>query len=267
MLTTLLMALAVQTAPAQGKSLSIGNDRLTHGYLGPERKNSDFLPGEVVFVAFDILNMTFDDKSRASYSIALEVLDGSGKVRFREVPRNLTARNYLGGNKLQGVAQLQVPIEAKPGEYTLRVLVVDRANKASTSLERKARVVKGDFGLIHVHVSADPEGMVPRAPVGIVGETLHINFAVVGFARDPDKKQPNIEVAMRLLDSTGKATTEQPLTGKADKDIPPEFKIIPLQFAVTLDRVGQYTVELSATDKISGKTSKVSFPIKVTSLE
>jgi hypothetical protein len=267
MLTTLLLALAVQSAPAQGKSLTIANDRLTHGYLGPARKNADFLPGEVVFVAFDILNMTFDAKSRASYSISLEVLDGSGKVLFREVPRNLTARNYLGGNKLQGVAQLQVPIESKPGEYTLRVLVEDRANKTSTSLERKARVVNGDFGLIHVHVSADPDGMVPRSPVGIVGETLYMNFAVVGFGRDQDKKQPNIQVAMRLLDDKGKATTPQPLTGKADKDIPPELKIVPLQFAVTLDRIGQFTVELNATDKTSGKTSKVSFPTKVTALE
>jgi hypothetical protein len=260
------MTLAVQTAPAQGK-LAIANDRLTHGYLGAERKNSDFLPGEVVFVAFDILNMTFDDQSRASYTIALEVLDKDGKSRFREVPRNLTARNFLGGNKLQGIAQLQIPFEAKPGEYTLRVQVEDRANKAKANLERKARVVPGAFGLVHVHVSADPDGMVPRSPVGIIGETLSINFAVVGFARDPGSKQPNIEVAMRLLDSSGKPTTTTPLTGKADKGIPPELKVIPLQFAITCDRVGSYTVELNATDKISGKTAKVSFPIKVVSLE
>jgi hypothetical protein len=260
------MTLALQTAPGQGK-LAIANDRLTHGYLGAERKNADYLPGEVVFVAFDILNMTFDDKSKASYSIALEVLDKDGKSRFREVPRNLVARNFLGGSKLPGVAQLQIPLEAKPGEYTLRVLVEDRTNKASATLERKARVVPADFGLIHVHVSADPDGMVPRSPVGIVGETLHMNFAVVGFGRDPGSKRPNIDVAMRLLDSAGKPTTAEPLTGKAGKDIPAELKIIPLQFAVTLDRVGQYTVELAATDKVSGKTAKVSFPIKVLSLE
>ena len=266
MLTTLVLTLAVQTAPAQGK-LGIANERLTHGYLGAERKNSDFLPGDVVFLAFDILNMTFDAKSMASYSVSLEVLDKDGKSRFREVPRNLVARNFLGGNKLQGVAQLQIPFQTKPGEYTLRVLVEDRTNKATATLERKARVVNGDFGLIHVHTSADPEGMIPRANVGIVGETLHFNFAAVGFGRDPGSKQPNIEVAMRLLDSAGKPTTTQPLTGKADKDIPAELKIVPLQFAVTLDRTGQYTVELNATDKISGKTAKVSFPIKVTSME
>jgi hypothetical protein len=266
MLTTLVLTLAVQTAPAQGK-LAVANDRLTHGYLGAERKNSDFLPGEVVFVAFDILNMTFDDKSKASYTIALEVLDKDGKSRFREVPRNLVARNFLGGNKLPGIAQLQIPFEAKPGEYTLRISVEDRSNKATATLERKAKVLAGDFGLVHVHISADPDGMVPRSPVGIVGETLSINFAVVGFGRDPGSKQPSVEVSMRLLDSTGKPTTASPLSGKADKDIPPELKVIPLQFAVTCDRVGQYTVEVNATDKISGKTAKVSFPIKVISLE
>jgi hypothetical protein len=266
MLTTLVMTLALQTAPAQGK-LAVANDRLTFGYLGAERKSSDFLPGEVVFVAFDILNMTFDDKSKASYSISLEVLDKDGKTKFREVPRNLVARNFLGGNKLPGIANLQVPLEAKPGEYTLRVVVEDRSNKAKATMERKAKVVAGDFGLIHVHVSSDPDGMVPRSPVGIVGETLNINFAAVGFGRDPSTKQPNIEVGMRLLDSAGKPTTSTPLTGSADKNIPPELKIIPLQFAVTCDRTGSYTVELTATDKTSGKSAKVTFPIKVVDLE
>jgi hypothetical protein len=267
MLTTLLLTLTTAVAPVQAGSLTLNNARLTHGYLGPERKSSDYLPGEVVFLAFDIENTKLDSAGRAAFSIALEVLDGAGQVRFREVPRKLVARTYLGGNTLQGVTQIQVPPEAKSGDYTIRVIVQDTVSKVSKTLEHKARVLPMEFGVIHVNVSADREGNVPRGPVGTVGEAMHVNFAVIGFQRNGTTKQPAVDVALRVTDEKGKETMTQPLTGKADRDIPADFKMIPLQFALTLNRTGRFTIEVSATDRLSGKTSRVRFPIKVTTLD
>jgi hypothetical protein len=191
---------------------------------------------------------------------------GGGQSKFRQLPQNQQARNYLGGNVLPSVAQLQIPLETKPGEYTLRVTITDRTANKSQTLDRKASVLPADFGLIHLHTSADREGKVPVAPVGTVGQSLYIDFAVVGFQREAGK-QPNIEVALRVLDDKGQPTTAKPLTGTADKDIPPDVKIIPLQFGLTLNRLGRFTVELSASDKVSGKVSRVSFPLSVVSLE
>jgi len=267
MCITLALLLAVQVAPAQNSPLTIANDRFLFGYHGPERKESGFLPGDVVFLAFNIQNMTFDDSGRASFSIAMDVLDGAGMARFRQVPRNQQAQNYLGGGMLPSVADLQIPLNAKPGEYTIRLTVTDRASKATKTLERKAQVLPADFGLIHVHTSPDREGKVSVAPVGTLGEALYVNFAVVGFQRNGDKKQPNVEVSLRVLDDKGTPASAQPLTGKADRDIPEAFQFIPLQFGLTLNRLGRFTVELNATDKLSGKTARVTFPILVTNLE
>jgi hypothetical protein len=267
MWTTLALLLALQTTPGQNTTLALANANFTFGNHGALRKDSDFLPGDVVFLAFDIQNMTCDASGRAAFSIAMEVLDGSGNPRFRQAPHNQTAQNYLGGNTLHSIAQVQVPLESKPGEYTIKLTVEDRAAKTTATLQRKARVLPLDFGLIHVHTSADREGLVPIAPVGVVGEAVYVNFAVTGFQRNGPKAQPNIEVTLRVLDDKGKPTNAVPLTGTANKDIPAEFKIIPLQFGLTLNRLGQFTVELSATDKLSGKSSKVSFPIKVTTVD
>jgi hypothetical protein len=267
MWTTLALLLAVQAAPGQNTTLALTNVRYIHGYNGPVRKDNAFLPGDVVFLAFDIQNMALDAAGQAAFSIGMEVLDGTGQSRFRQVPQNQQARNYLGGNALPSVAQLQIPLETKPGDYTIRLTVTDRNAKSSQTLEQKAKVLPADFGLIHLHTSADREGKVPVAPVGTVGQSLYIDFAVVGFQRAAAKQQPNIEVALRVLDDKGQPTTAKPLTGTADRDIPPEVKFIPLQFGLTLNRLGRFTAELSATDKLSGKTSRVSFPIVVTSLD
>jgi hypothetical protein len=266
MWTTLALLLAVETAPAQRASLALTNARFINGYNGPTRKESGFLPGDVVFLAFDIQNMALDASGRASFSIGMEVLDGTGQSRFKQLPHNQTAQNYLGGNILPSVAQVQIPLDSKPGEYTLRLTVTDRTANQSQTLERKATVLPADFGLIHLHVSADREGKVPVAPVGTVGQSLYIDFAVVGFQRGPGK-QPSVDVALRVLDDKGQPTTANPLTGRADKDIPPDIQIIPLQFGLTLNRLGRFTMELSATDRLSGKSSRVTFPLLVTSLE
>jgi hypothetical protein len=267
MWTTLVLLMAAQVAPAQNPSLAIDGDRFTYGYHGPTRKDSAFLPGELVCLAFNIQNMTFNASGRASFSIAMEVLDGTGKSRFRQVPSNQQALNYLGGNTLQSVAELQLPVTAPPGDYTVKLTVTDRAAKTSTTLERKATVLPAGFGLIHVHTSADREGHVPTSPVGTLGEPLYINFAVVDFQRDGAMKQPNVEVALRVLDDKGAPATGRSQTGKADRDIPADLKIIPMQFGLTLNRLGRFTVELTATDKLSGKSSRVSFPVLVVALD
>jgi hypothetical protein len=263
----LAVLLALQNAPAQNSTLAIADERFTYGHLGPTRKDNDFLPGDVVCLAFNINNMKFDAAGRASFSIAMEVFDNAGTSRFKQLPRNATAQNYLGGTLLPSVAELQIPLATPPGEYTIRMTIEDRAAKAKTTLERKARVLPADFGLIHVHTTADREGKTPITPIAAVGESLYVNFAAVGFQRDGDKKQPNIEVAMRILDEKGNATTPRPLTGKANSDIPADFQIIPLQFGLTLNRAGRFTVELSATDRLSGKSARVSIPIQVVAFE
>jgi hypothetical protein len=262
MWTTLALLLALEAAPAQNAALAIDGDHFTYGYHGAERKDDGFLPGDVVFLGFNIRNMTFDGSGRAAFMIAMEILDSAGMSQFKQAPRNEQAMDYLGGGMLQSVADVQIPLNAKPGDFTIRLTITDRSNKASKTLERKVRVLPADFGVIHVHTTQDREGKVAVAPVGSLGEPMYINFAVVGFQRDANK-QPGIDLTMRVLDEKGNPSGAQPMAGKTDREVPETMQVIPLQFGLTMNRVGRFTVEVSASDKLSGKSAKVSLPLRV----
>src|SRR5262249_3933936 len=152
------------------------------------------------------------------------------------------------------------------GEYTLKITVEDKTAKATKTLAKSVKVLPPAFGVVQVGTTAEAEGKVPIAPVSVVGGALFVNFGGVGFERDKGSKQRSVDVSLNLLDDKGKSTLVKPIVGKVTSDVHPELKVMPLQFAVTLNRVGDYTVELNATDTLSGKTAKVSFPIKVVSL-
>jgi hypothetical protein len=88
----------------------------------------------------------------------------------------------------------------------------------------------------------------------------------VGFDRD-SKGNPNLVTTLRVLDEDGKATTPKPLSGEIKGDIPKDVKALPMQFALQLNRSGKFTVEVAATDKLSGKSAKLSFPLRVARLK
>lgn len=264
---TLALLVVAALPSARGDSLSIGNERLTYGFHGPTRADGKFLPGDLIVLAFDLNDITFDADGTASFSTAVEVTS-EGKSLFKQAPRKSTARNFLGGKSLPSEAFLRIPPDFAAGTYTISVTVEDTATKARKTMLKKVEVLPAAFGLVQVGTSADPEGHLPTAPVGTLGSSLFINYAVVGFGRDKTaEKLPHITVSLRILDEGGKSTMAKALTGKAREGIAADLKVIPMQSAVTLNRVGRFTVELTATCEVSGKKSKLSFPIKVTTLE
>lgn len=249
--------------PAQGEELEVVNARATHGALGsPVDKQKGRLPGDVAHFAFDIKNMTFDKDGRAFYSFLVEIRDPKGTLIYKEGPRNAIAQNSLGGNLLPCHANMEIPLDSEPGTYSLRIVVVDRATKKSVTLESKGKVRAADFGLVQVGTYSDREGKAPSPQVGVVGETMYFNFSVAHFARDKETKQPKLDVSLRVLDDKGKQAGPL-LSGKADKDIMELFKLLPMQFGLSLNRAGNFTIEITATDHLSGKTDRVRLPLRV----
>jgi hypothetical protein len=245
----------------QPDGLSVKNDRFTNGPLGSTRAASQFLPGDVLVLTFDIDGLKFDDSGKASYSLEMEVADAKDKVHFRQEPRTQQALSYLGGSSLPCVAHVQVGFSQPAGEYKLKVKVTDQTTKASKSLEKKFEILPPAFGLVQVGMSADVDGAVPAPPGGAVGGTLFLNFAAVGFGRDKTRNQPYLTVEMRILDENGKPTTAKPITGEARGSFPEDIKTLPMQFGISLTKEGRYTVELVATDKTTGKSAKVTLPL------
>src|SRR5688572_3572900 len=226
MLSSLLLCSLLGVGAGEAGKLEITNPRSTFGHLGAVRpKGKGILPGDVAHVAFDINNLKHDSKGQASYSIAIEVRDGDGEVFFKQEPHNAVAQNFFGGASLPCSAHVEIPVSAKPGTYTWTVTIQDRLSKQSASLTGKGAVLAPEFGLIRIGTYADAEGKVPVPPVGVVGETLYLNFAAINFARTK-KKQPDLKVELKILDENGKATFAQPITGHVKSDIPENLRIV-----------------------------------------
>jgi hypothetical protein len=259
---TSVLAVALVALGGQ-PGLTVANSRATYGHLGPARTDGKYLPGDVIYLSFEIKDITFDANGKASYTIGLELVDAKGTDLLKQKPRNASAQNYLGGTTLPCAANLAVPLESTPGKYSFKVTITDTATKKSATVEHKFEVLPKGFGLVHVGTSADRAGDIPFSPVGVVGDSLYMNFSAVGFERDAKTKQPNIKVSMRVLDEKGQPVKGAKMSGEANSDVPKDFQVVPMQFGVTLNREGRFTLEITATDVISGKTAQVQFPVRV----
>lgn len=263
MWTALACLLIVAQPPAGGK-LQIVNPRATFGYLGALRpKGEGGLPGDVFHFRFDIKGMTFDANGRASYSLLVEIADAAGQPLFRLGPTNAVAQNSLGGDTMPCAASLEVPFDTPKGVCSLKVTVEDRVSGRKAVFQAQGKIRPPDFGLVRVGTFADRDAQVPTAPVGVIGETLYVNFAAVGFARDKEKKQPDLDITLRVLNEKGQATMPVPLTGRANSGVRETERILPMQFGLTLNRAGRFTVEVVATDRLAKKTARVTFPLRV----
>lgn len=251
-------------AAALGQDLEIANPRATYGYLGATHPVVEGrLPGDTVFFTFDLKNLKLDDTGRAMYSMFVEVLDERNRPLFKLGPTNSVAQNYLGGNSMPVSAHLEIPVESEPGAFLFRVTVTDRATSKNAVFQRKGKILPPAFGIVQVATYADRDSKVPVAPVNVIGASLFVHFAAVGFARDKKSDDPDIEVSMRVLDDKGQPTFAKNLTGSVNKNVPADHKIIPMQFAVTLNRTGDFTIELEAHDKLAGKKVKSTLPLRV----
>jgi hypothetical protein len=224
------------------------------------RPDNKLLPGDHVYVSFDIEGITVADDGRVLYSMATEILDGSGKSLFREDPRDLEVVNGLGGNTVPAFTHMDVGRNAKPGKYTLKCTVTDRANRKSQTLSRDFEVQEKQFGLVRLTTTLDANGTTPAATFA-TGQSLWVNCSVVDFKRNG--KQPNVAVELRVLDEAGKPVLARPFRGEVNKDVPETALSVPVRFLVTLNRAGTFKVELKATDQVSNQTAELKFPLTV----
>jgi hypothetical protein len=262
MLHTMAFVALMSATLGQGDGLALTGARLTHGILGPTRADSKLLPGDSLFIAFEIEGITVDRGGKVLYATMTEVTDARGKALLRAPSQDLEAINALGGNRLPAYARVDVGPDMPAGDYTAKVTVTDRASKKSTSLTQPFSVAKPGFGIVAVTTSSDPEARVPAGLLG-PGHSMFLNGAVVGFQRAQGANgQPNVTFELRVLES-GKPTLAMPFTGAINKDVGPRDTAIPVQYALALNRPGQFTVEVKATDHVAKKTFTLSFPITV----
>jgi hypothetical protein len=261
MWTTIALLTALSGTPGQA-DLALTRVRSTHGLLGPERKDETLSPGDILFVSYDIEGVKVDGDGKVNYSTALELTDSTGKVVFKQDPKPNQAQISLGGDSAPGYASLSVGLDTPAGDYQFKVTVKDTISGKEQSLTRNVKVLPRDFALVRATASVDTEAQYPAA-VFACGQGVWVHCSAVGFLRNPGDKQPNVVYEIRVLDESGKPTLPKPVTNAVNKDVPANLSGLPMAFPLSLNRAGKFTVELLATDQLSGKKAKTSFPITV----
>jgi hypothetical protein len=263
MWTTLALAALSFTPAQQAGPLQLTNVRLTLGDLGPARPNSRYLPGDTVYVRYDIEGLTIDPDGSTKYTISLEISDAAGKPVFKQEPRELTDLFPLRGAKVPAGAFVRIGFDQDPGMYTCKVTVADLKSKASNSLTTKFEVLKKDFGLVDIVTTYDIRREIAAPTTGTVGQHVFVWTTAVGFQRDPKSKQPNVELEFTVLDEKGAPTLGQPVKRIQDAGVEPEQGAFYAFFPLYMSRPGKYTVRITATDKVANKKSVTELPITV----
>jgi hypothetical protein len=257
---TLLAAAGL--SPAAVDSLTLTNARLTYGVLGAPRPNAKFLPGDDFVLSFDIQGAKVNPAGKILYAVGMEVTDSKGKVQFRQIPNDLEADAPRDGKSLPACASVHIGLDQEPGRYTVKVSVTDRVAAVTREITQSSELLPKAFGLVRLTTTSDPEGKIPTAFFQ-QGQTGWINFAVVGFAQDKATGQPRVSALLRVSDQAGRPALAKPSTGEINKDVPPVARALPMQFALAINRIGKFTLELTATDHLTGKSVNLTLPLTV----
>jgi hypothetical protein len=242
-------------------NLELANARTTYGPLGAVRTDEKILPGDQVALSFDIVGAKADASGKVHYSIAMEVTDSQGKVLFKQAPRDMEAAVPADSKTLPACATLDVGNRQPPGEYGVKVTVKDLTSGATQEVTRKYELLPKGFGLVRYSTTRDPDGRLPVAALRS-RRPGWINFSAVGFERDPATGQPDVAVEMRVLDQNNQPVMK-PAHGEIKQDVPKGIHAMPMQFEVDLPNHGEFTVELSATDKVSGQKAALKVPLRI----
>ena len=260
MWATLALATVMNVAPAQ---LELKNVRTTYGVLGQERKDEEFLPGDVVVVAFDVDGLKVKDDGRVLYAMGFELMKkGKNKPEFKRDPQDLESMNSLGGTTLPLIAMAIIGTDTVPGDYMLKVTVRDRQVKGSEKvLEKSFKVKKPEFGFVRVRLTSSLGQEVPN--VAVPGQRIFQHLTLVNFETGKDKLT-NISFEMQVLDAAGKPVVTKPFKGDLKEDVsktPGQMDLQPIQ--LELNRAGKFKVVLKATCNISKKSTEQTLDLEV----
>jgi hypothetical protein len=258
------LALAALTAvPAQGGALKLNNVRITVGELGPARDSAKFIPGDILFLAFDISGLSIDATGNTVFKMSTKVTDAKGKVIFERAPQEIPHFIPLRGNAVPARAYILIGLDQDPGSYQMEVAVEDPKSGAKTSASTKFEVTRKEFGIVGVYTSYDEFGKLSAPNAGIVGQGLIVQFTIVSFDRDPKTKQPRVEHEYQFLDEKGAPILAEPLKQVVQSGVDEKDGIISLRFPLYLNRPGKFTVVLTARDKVANKVTTYNLPVTI----
>jgi hypothetical protein len=246
----------VLLGPRPASALEVKNTRACYGPYGATRTDNKFLPGDVLFMHYDIDGLTVA-KGRVSYYSELEFYDAKNNRVHSKKNEIQNLIPDLGGTSFPGLLNAIMGDDQKPGKYTLKLKIVDQNSKKTAEYSYPFELLPRSFGTIRV--------MAPA--FGVPGGEYAVQFALLELPLDA-KGNPNVDVTMKILEEGSKTELSKPAVLNFPKHLPDdtnlkERNLVPVLFPIYLNRAGRFTIEVDIDEKQKGKKTKLRFPLTV----
>lgn len=262
MWTLVLMGFGWQAgAGTPAGSLTIEPGRPVLGIYGSLRGDARWVPGELISLAFDIGGLQPSAEGRYRFTVNLVLEDASGKAVFAD---DADATPLAGGaGKVRHFVQLPTGLDQAPGRFKLKLAVQDRVAKRTATATQDLTLAAPEFALVRPQCSLDPFGQVPAPAVGVVGQTLHFNWAAVHFKTNPQADAGSrVRVEVAVVDGDQRPTGRKPSVTEFT-NLESSQRVLPLRYEFPLERPGQFKIVVKATDVVAGKSAELILPVWV----
>jgi len=243
--------------PNLGSALEIKNIRPSYGPFGATRSETKLLPGDVMFISYELDGLGIDPKtSKTNYDTTLEFVDAKDKVLFMKKNPNNELLPMLGTGRMPGDLHIIVPPGQPAGKYAIRFTVHDRVGKEAKVFTYPIEVLPQGFGFVGVTAPA----------IGLPGQHYVLGFGVVNLATDK-KSMPSAEVSIKIMDDKGTAVVPA-VKYEWPRDMPDgidlsQANFVPVSHSIFLNRPGRFRIEIRVNDKFGTKMAEMTYPMTV----
>ncbi len=265
MAVALLLCAAAPASSQPKKPLAIVNAALLEADDGlAARSDTVYLPGETLYLSFQIQGYTTDRQNHVKLSYRIEALDPSG-IPFAEPEQNKIDTELLPQDA-KWVPRVRfspaIPPFADSGHYKFAIHVTDEIGKAETRQELpfqvRGRHVPPSPTLVvrNFQFSRQEDGEPLPAPAYRRGEALWAAFDITGYQKG-EKNLVWVDYGVAVVNVEGNVLFQQaePAEEKGIFFYPRRY--VHAVFSLNLERSiapGEYTIVLTVRDRLSDQT-------------
>ena len=165
---------------------------LVHGPLGYDGNDNKFLPGDLLYISYEIEGLKVrpeETKKACAYVTLLEVFSSTKeKIFSKESPNELIPQ--LGGDRIPGDLHLIMGRNKPAGQYVLRMTIQDRVGGETKSFTHSFELLNPGFGIVALQAPAIAfPGQPYIAQLVLIDFTLDAEQGPEGLDRDEDHRR------------------------------------------------------------------------------
>lgn len=266
LLLAFIAVMTIGTVPSQGPLLAADAPKplsvtFTYGLNGITRPDARFFAGENIFATAVVRGCQIPDNGICQFTMRYSVVDDSGKAIFTNANDMVVARLEAGATLVKLPLRCELTTLLEKGDYEFVLQLRDKKTREVYQSRQPITILpKNEFTISEFRFSADTKGTVLLGTTFETSQLFYLNW--ISYNLTAKEGRCSMEGNVRVLDSNQKMIDPPTEPTKADFPNVPSGMVKSL-VNLTIENPGEYTVELTVKDVISGKTEVRSIPIRV----